>query len=191
MGANEVITVARAQLGKPYVFGAVGPNSFDCSGLVVWAFKKGANKTLPHFTGSLLTLGSPVSRAALLPGDLVFPDSGHVQIYTGNGMVIEAPHTGLNVREVKMWGFWKGRRLIAPGTGTISTQPVSTPAQNVSLLPDSVQAFADKLTDSNTWWKFGMNLAGAMLLIIGLTWLAIGSVPGIGATAKLAKKVVA
>lgn len=115
--AETAIAYARAQIGKPYRWGATGPNAYDCSGLVQAAYKS-AGKALPRTTGLMINAGTNVSRDQLAPGDLVFPDPGHVQIYTGNGMVVEAPHTGLAVREVAMWGFWRARRVAVPASGT-------------------------------------------------------------------------
>ena len=112
--AATVIAFARAQIGKPYVWGATGPSSYDCSGLVVASFKA-AGISLPRTTYQQVLMGTAVSRAELIPGDLVFPDPGHVGIYTGNGMWIEAPHAGTSVREVQDWGFWRARRINTSG----------------------------------------------------------------------------
>ncbi len=88
------VGVAMAQIGKPYVWGAAGPDSFDCSGLVVYAFAS-VGKSLPHSTYALYGMGVPVSRDQLQPGDLVFFDGlGHVGIYIGGGQFVHAPHTG-------------------------------------------------------------------------------------------------
>lgn len=109
-GAAGVLAYARAQIGKPYKWGATGPGSFDCSGLVYMAFKS-VGVTLPRTTATMLAATkagktfTTVSKADLKVGDLVFPDAGHVQIYSGGGKVVEAPRAGLNVREVNMWGF--------------------------------------------------------------------------------------
>lgn len=109
--AATAISFARAQIGKPYAYGKTGPSSYDCSGLVQAAYKS-AGVTLPRTTKGQILVGTPVSKANLQPGDLVFPDLGHVQIYTGNGRVVEAPHTGTKVREVPMWGFLTARRIV-------------------------------------------------------------------------------
>jgi cell wall-associated NlpC family hydrolase len=116
--AQAAVAYARAQIGKPYVYGATGPNSFDCSGLVQAAYKA-AGVSLPRTTYQQILVGSPVGKTALTIGDLVFPDVGHVQIYSGNGNVIEAPHTGTNVREVAMWGFMTARRITSTGTVSV------------------------------------------------------------------------
>jgi cell wall-associated NlpC family hydrolase len=89
---------ALTRLGNPYVWGAAGPDEFDCSGLVVWAYAQ-LGVWLPHYTGSLWELGTPVSENDLQPGDLVFfyQDVSHVGIYVGNGLMVDAPSTGQDV----------------------------------------------------------------------------------------------
>ncbi len=93
--AAKAIAFARAQLGKPYVWGATGPNSYDCSGLTqaAWA---AAGVTLPRTTWDQVNVGQRVAISNLQPGDLVFyySDISHVAMYIGNGMMIQAPHTG-------------------------------------------------------------------------------------------------
>jgi cell wall-associated NlpC family hydrolase len=108
---QAAIAFALAQLGKPYVWGAAGPDSFDCSGLAQTAYGA-AGVALPRTTYEQVLIGRPVDRSQLAPGDLVLPDAGHVQIYLGGGLVVEAPHTGAVVRVVPMWGFWQARRVI-------------------------------------------------------------------------------
>jgi cell wall-associated NlpC family hydrolase len=108
--SGAAIRFALAQVGKPYKWGATGPNAYDCSGLVQAAFKS-AGVSIPRTTYLQAQIGTRVSKTNLQPGDLVFPDPGHVQIYLGNGQVVESPHTGAFVRVVKMWGFWTARRI--------------------------------------------------------------------------------
>ena len=89
-----VVGVAMGELGKPYVWGAAGPDVFDCSGLVVYSFGQ-MGVSLPHSSYALWNAGVYVSRDQLQPGDLVFFDGlGHVGIYIGGGQFIHAPHTG-------------------------------------------------------------------------------------------------
>jgi NlpC/P60 family len=117
--ADEAIKVALAQVGKPYKWAASGPNSFDCSGLIVYAFAKAGRPGLPHYSGALIMMGQHINnKADLMPGDFVSPHPGHIQLYLGGGKVVEAPRTGLNVRVVPMWGFWRGARITDPATGT-------------------------------------------------------------------------
>jgi peptidoglycan DL-endopeptidase CwlO len=105
IGQRIVATAAREK-GKPYRYGAAGPNAFDCSGLVKYVFAK-YGITLPHNADAQLHHGQRISRSRIQPGDLVFALSGshayHVAIYAGNGYWWEAPHTGASVRHVKMW----------------------------------------------------------------------------------------
>ena len=87
-------------VGKPYVFGAEGPNSYDCSGLTKTAWAS-VGVHLEHYTKDQWNEGAPVTRDRLKPGDLVFYYPGslhHVAIYIGGGMVVHAPHTGDFVR---------------------------------------------------------------------------------------------
>jgi len=93
-----VVQAAMSRLGAPYVWGAAGPTSFDCSGLVVWSFAQ-MNISLPHYSYSQMSGGTPVSVSDLQPGDLVFFYGGsHVGIYIGGGQFVHAPHTGDVVR---------------------------------------------------------------------------------------------
>jgi cell wall-associated NlpC family hydrolase len=93
--AGVAVKAAYAQLGKPYQWGASGPNSFDCSGLTMWSWGK-AGVSLPHSSQAQYGSGPHVSRGDLQPGDLVFFGSPihHVGIYIGGGRMISAPHTG-------------------------------------------------------------------------------------------------
>jgi peptidoglycan DL-endopeptidase CwlO len=98
-GARVAVEWAYRELGKPYVWGAAGPDSFDCSGLTQYVWGK-AGVYLDHYTGSQWNEGQHVSQSQLQPGDLVFfgSDLHHVGIYVGNGNMIEAPHSGADVR---------------------------------------------------------------------------------------------
>lgn len=107
---EAVVQYALAQKGKPYVWGAAGPNAFDCSGLVLTSFAR-IGMHLPHFTGALIGLGQDVGRAALQRGDLVFPSSHHVAIYLGNGQMIHAPQPGEVVKISSVYAFYAARRL--------------------------------------------------------------------------------
>lgn len=96
---SGVVSVAMAQLGKPYRYGAAGPGAFDCSGLVMYCYAR-VGVRLPHSSSAQYGCGAPVSRSELSPGDLVFFYSPihHVGIYVGGGNFIHAPHTGARVR---------------------------------------------------------------------------------------------
>ncbi|MFJ4838443.1 NlpC/P60 family protein [Streptomyces sp. NPDC088746] len=102
--AEKVLAFARAQIGKPYVWGATGPSSYDCSGLTQAAWKE-AGVDLPRTTWDQVEVGTRVATADLRPGDLVFfyDDISHVGIYKGDGMMIHAPKPGANVREESIY----------------------------------------------------------------------------------------
>jgi cell wall-associated NlpC family hydrolase len=98
VGAQSAIQWAQAELGKPYVYGGAGPDSFDCSGLTAWAWGH-AGHPLPHSSEAQYsdTVHVPISQ--LQPGDLVFygMPPHHVGIYVGGGRMINALHSGTNV----------------------------------------------------------------------------------------------
>ncbi|MEU2546472.1 NlpC/P60 family protein [Streptomyces roseolus] len=97
--ASAALSFARAQLGKPYVWGATGPSAYDCSGLTQAAWRA-AGVSLPRTTYTQINAGRRVSRSELAPGDLVFFYSGisHVGLYIGGGQMIHAPRPGAPVR---------------------------------------------------------------------------------------------
>jgi cell wall-associated NlpC family hydrolase len=97
--AAKVLTYAIEQLGKPYVFAAAGPDTFDCSGLTMMAWRQ-VGVSMAHFAASQYAQFPKVSIDELQPGDLVFfyPTIHHVGIYIGGGKMIHAPHTGDVVR---------------------------------------------------------------------------------------------
>ena len=94
------VQVALAQVGKPYAWGGSGPNSFDCSGLVTYAYRSAGISHLPRSSAAMYSATTRISRSDLRPGDLVFYHSpvSHVAIYIGNGQVVEAPNSGNHVR---------------------------------------------------------------------------------------------
>ncbi|SFE80939.1 Cell wall-associated hydrolase, NlpC family [Actinacidiphila alni] len=97
--AAQAVAFAYRAIGLPYVWGATGPNSYDCSGLTQAAWKS-AGVSLPRTTYTQINAGTRVSKSQLQPGDLVFFYSGisHVGLYIGNGQMIHAPHPGAPVR---------------------------------------------------------------------------------------------
>ena len=89
---STVVAAAYSKLGCPYVWGASGPNSFDCSGLVMWCYAQ-AGVSLDHYSGSQGQSGAIIPLSQAQPGDILWK-SGHVGIYIGNGQYIHAPQTG-------------------------------------------------------------------------------------------------
>ncbi|WBB65683.1 C40 family peptidase [Micromonospora sp. WMMD812] len=97
--ARTAIKTACGKVGKPYVWGATGPNSFDCSGLTQYAYKA-AGISLTHFTGAQWNEGKAIPRSEARPGDLVFffSDLHHVGLYLGNDQMVHAPRAGKPVQ---------------------------------------------------------------------------------------------
>ena len=105
--AEKAVAYAYAQLGKPYVFGAAGPDSFDCSGLTMAAWAS-AGVSIPRTSYEQWDSLPHVSMSQIQPGDiLVFNGAGHVGIYVGNNEMIDAPHTGLDVEKVALSGWYE------------------------------------------------------------------------------------
>ncbi|WP_200301861.1 C40 family peptidase [Streptomyces adelaidensis] len=109
--AVKALAFARAQIGKPYVWGATGPGSYDCSGLTQAAWKA-AGVDLPRTTYDQVTAGTSAPLTDARPGDLIFfyDNIGHVGLYIGNGMMIHAPKPGAYVREESV--FYDGESSI-------------------------------------------------------------------------------
>lgn len=100
--AQAVINLAMAQIGKPYVWGAHGPSSFDCSGLMDYVFQNAAGRSIGGWTVPQESAGYSVSLSSLQPGDLLFwgaqGSSYHVALYIGGGQYVHAPQPGENVK---------------------------------------------------------------------------------------------
>ncbi|WP_238007900.1 LysM peptidoglycan-binding domain-containing C40 family peptidase [Dactylosporangium sp. AC04546] len=96
------VAYAEAQVGKPYRFDTEGPDTFDCSGLVMRAWEA-AGVDLPRVTYEQIKVGTRITRAALRAGDLVFTNNGgHVVLYIGNNEIINAGHTGVSVSRQRL-----------------------------------------------------------------------------------------
>jgi peptidoglycan DL-endopeptidase CwlO len=109
--AQRAVAAAMTRLGDRYVFGATGPSRFDCSGLVQWAYRQAGIGTT-HYTGTLYNDYRHIPESQLKPGDLVFfyRDHHHVGIYIGNGLMINAPHTGdvVRIASISAHGYYSG-----------------------------------------------------------------------------------
>lgn len=108
---QAVLDFARAQIGKPYVWGGTGPDGYDCSGLTQAAWAQ-AGVSLPRTTYDQVNAGTPVSRDQLQPGDLMFfydvSAPSHVGIYAGNGMMIHGSNPSKPLEEVSLAAYWDG-----------------------------------------------------------------------------------
>jgi len=189
--ADAAIAFALQQVGKPYQWGATGPNAFDCSGLAMAAWEA-AGVEITRTTYTQVHQGSAVnpSIGSLLPGDLVFPDPGHVQIYVGGNQIVEAPHTGANVRTGPVRGIWAARRVSEPGTpitGVIQTaDPTITQQAGIFDWATGLGDFFDKITNPYFWLRVGEIIAGIALVILAVVVMNKGRIEEAG---KIAAKV--
>lgn len=173
----EIVQLAKAKLGDEYVYGAVGPSTFDCSGLVQFVYKE-AGISVPRTSQEQYTFGTQVPNASwLAAGDLVFSAGsdgtsaapGHVGIYDGAGGVIQAPYTGARVDVVPLSQFGAVGYRRMPGLSTPDINNAGQTGQpggfgagtgaptNFFGIPDNVfGAFTDFdkiITDVYNWWK--------------------------------------
>lgn len=197
---GQFLAALRAEIGKPYVYGATGPGAFDCSGLVVYALNSIGISGVPRVSEDQYRWKSTkaVTRQQLAPGDLVFSqwpgDSstpGHVAIYTGGGRIIEAAHTGVPVHEIALSTDYLahvvGYRRITALTGSTSDPPTTAQGSssgsssgNSSIIDSitgigseflSLSAFAGKLLLPGTWVRVGAGVMGLLLILMGLMFL--------------------
>jgi cell wall-associated NlpC family hydrolase len=115
--ADRAVVFALAQVGKPYVLGGNGPAVFDCSGLIQQAYLT-AGVTLPRLASQQRFAGTEVSIDSLLPGDLLYyqdgssPRKGHISMYAGNGLVVEAANPRRGVRMRTLHEAWYRDRFV-------------------------------------------------------------------------------
>ena len=104
---HRIMQVARNQKGDPYVYGAAGPNAFDCSGYTMYVYAHATNIQLQHLAGAQFREGHQIHRKQARPGDLVFMHSGssiyHAAIYAGHNRVWEASRPGTRIHRDRIW----------------------------------------------------------------------------------------
>jgi len=113
------LLAAESRIGTPYRYGGSGPDAFDCSGLVAYAYQQ-AGVALPRTAAQQYALARPLPRAELRPGDLVFfrwsgREVSHVGIYAGDGKFVHAPQTGGQVRTANLDDEWYRERYVGAG----------------------------------------------------------------------------
>lgn len=181
--ATKAISIAAQQAGKPYIWGAAGPDTFDCSGLVHFAYSNaglpGAGKATSHLwtTASIRFMGDAVSPGTEQPGDLVMPSSGHVGICIGNGKMWNAPQTGIPVRiDSYPSRVFAIRRVSTPAASggavvTAGYQTTSGPLDWGQQIADAVKSFDSALmwlADGHSWVRISEVMGGAALIYFGL-----------------------
>lgn len=110
---QTIVDFAYQFLGLPYVWGAVGPDTFDCSGFTSYVYRHAAGIEITRTTYTQINVGTPVSYDEMQPGDLVFTyDNEHVGIYVGGGMYINATYPGSTIRVTPVTNFYAARRIL-------------------------------------------------------------------------------
>lgn len=113
VSGSAIVSYAYQFLGYPYVYGATGPNAFDCSGFTSYVYRNAAGIEITRTTYSQIGVGTPVSYSELQPGDLVFTyNNEHVGIYVGGGQYIHAPQPGDSVKVSPITSFYAARRVV-------------------------------------------------------------------------------
>lgn len=111
---NSIVDYAYQYIGTPYVYGATGPDSFDCSGFTSYVYRNVYGIDISRTTYSQINAGYSVSYDELQPGDLVFTYGlDHVGIYVGNGQYIHAPQPGDSVKVSPVTSFYAARRVVS------------------------------------------------------------------------------
>lgn len=182
--AAKAIQIAAQQAGKPYVWGAGGPDAFDCSGYVHYCFAlaglPGTGNATAHswVTYGMMLMGDGIAYGQEQPGDLIFPNAGHVGLCIGNGQMWNAPTTGIPVRVDKYNRPISIRRLCTPSnnaaTGGITPAQLNLdPLSGIRDTLDSIGKTFSSFGHAATWLGTGHNwirifevLSGATLLYL-------------------------
>ncbi len=136
--AARAVSYARTQLGKPYVYGATGPGSYDCSGLTQAAWRA-AGVSIPRTSGAQWSGLTRVPASAVQPGDIVvYNGAGHVALYIGNGQIIEAPRPGKSVQTAPWRSGWYASNFVGvvrPAGATAAAEQVAPKAEKAPAAP--------------------------------------------------------
>lgn len=168
---DDLIRYGTAEIGKPYVYGDEGPNTFDCSGLMQFVFAKVGIK-LPRTSQEQQRIASPVSGSPR-SGDLVFWGSPayHVGLYLGGGRVLAAPQPGEKVKVQDVWGSPTYGRISGLGAGSGGGfDPIGWTTQPVSMAGDVAQAVVDAVIT-----PLGDIAAVATVAVLGIALVGLGA----------------
>ena len=182
--ADGAIAYALAQVGKPYIWGGVGPTGYDCSGLTSMAYKS-VGVTIPRTAIMQMRTGTSIpSVASALPGDLIFPyaDGSHVVMYIGNNQIVEAPTAGEKVQVVAVYKSAGGIKRIVSGGGTAigaNLLGANPPAgNNGGSGAAQISNIFNSLTNPKEWASIGF-------IVFAVILIGISMIPLIESKAKL------
>lgn len=189
ISGQSIVDEARRFLGDPYVYGAAGPSTFDCSGLVQYVLTKTGVKGVPRTSEAQWGWVQKIQKSQLQPGDLIFEQwpgdnspPGHVLIYAGNGKVIEAPHTGADVHlrswspaETTIVGYGRvpGAAASSGGGTSLLGAVLSLPAGVTGMFEDAATLAqgAMWLVNPENWARIIAGVFGFFLAAFGIAFL--------------------
>ncbi len=193
VAGSDIVSYALTQRGDPYVWGAAGPDTFDCSGLVEYVYKH-FGLTTPRTTSSMIGSGSnlqPVTRANLQPGDLIFSNwigkpSSHVGIYTGQNSIIEAPQPGETVKVTPLGeGYWSHVDAMRRVPGIDGAGPLDPTLTGLQAGLNAVPGVGPALANIAGWIPKPTTVTDALTNVgSGLAGVAEGAL-GVGKAATL------
>lgn len=180
---QKAIQIAIAQVGKPYVYGTEGPNTFDCSGLLWYAFKKaGAKVGVRWTTFTMLASMQKIKVSQAMPGDFLFPHSGHVAMKINSSQIVEAACTKCGPVRImplnsRKWVF--ARRFLPPGAGVDNADSPygdsTTPFDGLPIVPDLV-VIAKTIANTHFWLRSFTMAAGVVLVAVVVGRMSFGTV---------------
>lgn len=205
---EPAVQFALAQLGKPYVLGATGPDTFDCSGLTQQAMKA-AGISISRTTYTQINDGEPVIGDPQR-GDLVFPDAGHVVIALGGDQCVHAPQSGDVVKISQYWTKPIAIRRLGTNTGTPGTTSTSGAFRAnsafdagslnpfaadgpIDMVKNVIQAFGtfvSVVSDKGTWFRICKGILGIAILLAGVVGLGFSAFGAPGDLVSQAKSQV-
>lgn len=193
ISGQQILEEGKKFLGDPYAYGAAGPSSFDCSGLVQYVLSQLGMHGVPRTSEDQWAWVQKIDRSQLQVGDLIFEQwpgddtaPGHVVIYAGGGQVLEAPHTGANVRlrswspsETTIVGYGRVPGAAGGGTGGggggsgLLGGLISFPADVLGVFKTGEQLLAKLmwLFNPENWARIVAGLFGVLLAAFGIGFL--------------------
>lgn len=153
--AARAVAYARAALGKPYVYGATGPGSYDCSGLTQAAWRA-AGISIPRTSGAQWSGLTRVSASAVQPGDIVvYNGAGHVALYIGGGQIIEAPRPGKSIQTAPWRSGWYASNFVGvvrPAGATVAAERIVPKAERVAPAAPKKEAAPPRAETKTAGW---------------------------------------
>jgi hypothetical protein len=195
INGSEIVAAVEKFAGDSYVYGAAGPTTFDCSGLVQYTLQKLGVNNVPRTSEAQWGWVNRINKSELQPGDLVFAQfpgdnasPGHVGVYTGNGQVLSAedPNSGVGYSSLDSWGSAIVGYGRVPDSATLDSSPGTSGGSGLVNLPAQVTDFfgsADTFTtglmwliNPGSWVRIGAFIIGVGLLLFAIhALIAVGN----------------